>query len=225
MGHIASLVAIMIVSGVIGGIASYCASEIAPEETHPAIKRVALGIAAAFVVPLFLNMISSSILTDAQQTPIYYLVFAGFCIAAAFSSKAFLTSVSKSILDKVQRRQEDFQQRQEHVEQRQEELESDVEPIIAKETEPEPEERTAQSAAEKLDQGEVAVLRALADPRYTRRYIGGVAAQADLTEAQAASILSSLKERSLAGSKPGRRRELFWITARGRDYLSAFPEI
>lgn len=209
MGHIFQLAVIMIASGVIGGIASYYASDVRPEESSPILKRIGLGVAAAFVVPLFLSMISSSILTNPEQTPTNYLVFAGFCIVAAFSSKAFLTTVSKSILDRVQ-----------SVEQKQQDLQSDVEPIIAKETEPEPEELASPFAVE-LDADENVVLQALANPKYTRRYLKGVAAEANLTEAQVASVLSDLRKKYLAGSKPGRRHELFWITAEGRGYLRA----
>jgi hypothetical protein len=213
MEHITALALIMIVGGVIGGLGSYFASEVPADERQPIIKRIALGIAAALVVPLFLNMISSSILVNAEQTPTNYLVFAGFCIVAAFSSKTFLTSVSKRILDKV-----------ESVEQRQKELESEVEPIVAKETETEPEEEPARKLDVEVNQEEMAVLKALANPKYARRYASGVESETGFGDVKTVSLLHSLREKNLVRSKRGKRLDLFWLTSLGRDYLRSHGE-
>ena len=206
-GHLIHLVVIMIACGAIGGIASYFASEIPPEESSPVVKRIALGIAAAFVVPLFLNMISSSILVDSEQSRANSLVFAGLCIVAAFSSKALLETVSKKILDKVQ-----------SVEQKQQDLEAEIEPLIAKETEPQPNQQAVQFDVE-VREDELAVLRALANRKYARRYVSGVASEAGISDVRAVYLLTTLKEKNLVASKRGKQLDLFWITSLGRDYL------
>ena len=199
--HIILLAVIMFFGGVIGGLGSYFASEIPTDERRPIIKRIALGIVAALVVPLFLNMISSSILVNAEQTSTNYLVFAGFCIVAAFSSKAFLTSISKRIIDKI-----------ESVEQRQQELESEVEPIVAKETEPEPEELARKLDVE-VNHDEMAVLRALANPKYARRYVSGIESETEFKDVKAVYLLLSLREKNLVRSKRGKRLDIFWLTS------------
>lgn len=212
MDHIIILALIMVVGGVVGGCGSYLATDVSPDEQRPLVKRVALGIAAALVVPLFLNMISSSILANSEQAPTNYLVFGGFCIVAAFSSKAFLTSVSKKLLDRV-----------ETVEQKQAELVSDVEPIIDKETEPEPEEPTPELHIDVSDD-EMRVLRALANPVYSRRFVNGIASESSLSDVNVVYHLLSLREKGLVESKRGKRKDIFWLTSLGRDFLRFFAE-
>lgn len=212
MSHIGILIVIMIGSGVLGGVASYLSVDIDPDEKKPALKRVGLGLAAAFIVPLFLNMISSSILADAEKTPINYLVFAGFCIVAAFSSKSFITSISKNILDKI-----------DSVEKKQHELASDLEPIITKETEPEPEAQSSLKNIE-VNSDEKKILKALANPKFSRRYLRGIERETGIEDMDAVYCLISLREKGLVHSKKAKRLDIYWLTTIGREYIQSIYE-
>lgn len=210
MCHIAFLIAIIIAGGALGGIASYAAGDIPAEEKHPLIRRVILGVAAAAVVPLFLNMISSSILEEAEQNPTKYFVLAGFCVAAAFGSKTFLASISKQM-----------SQRLSSVEDQQSEMASEIEPIISKETEPLPSADDSKIVVNSVEQQ---ILRALANKSYSRRYLPGVAKEAKLSIDDVADNLHSLQDKGLVNSKRGKQGNLFWLTSLG-NRIASKPEL
>src|SRR5437870_9606053 len=88
-----TILGIILAAGALGGLVSAFTSEEGKLSIGFCFKRVVIGIACAFVVPLFLNMISSTLLKEAQNdpTPCPYFVFAGFCVIAAISSKAFIS--------------------------------------------------------------------------------------------------------------------------------------
>ena len=76
---------IMVISGILAGLTNYFFSEDQKSRGLQAILgRCLLGIAAAFTVPLFLNIISSNLLATAQKNPTNLLVFNGICLIFAF---------------------------------------------------------------------------------------------------------------------------------------------
>lgn len=76
---------IMVISGILAGLTNYFFSENQkPRVLQATIGHCLLGIAAAFTVPLFLNIISSNLLVTAQKNPIKLLVFNGICLIFAF---------------------------------------------------------------------------------------------------------------------------------------------
>ena len=76
---------IMVISGTLAGLTNYFFSENHKSPVLRAILgRCLLGIAAALTVPLFLNIISSNLLSTARKNPINLLVFNGICLIFAF---------------------------------------------------------------------------------------------------------------------------------------------
>jgi hypothetical protein len=92
LAHIGMLAALMALCGVLGGLVNYWGDATASAEPHPLLKRLAYGLAASFVVPLFLNMISSSLVADSRTDNLKLFVIVGFCIIAAISSRTFIES-------------------------------------------------------------------------------------------------------------------------------------
>jgi hypothetical protein len=67
-------------------------------------RCLASGLLAAFLVPLFLQTISSQMLTDALDSTKGYapvLALAGFCLIAGVSSRAFIQTISERVLREV----------------------------------------------------------------------------------------------------------------------------
>lgn len=58
-----------------------------------------LGVVAAALVPLFLNSVSSNLLT--KEDAINNLIFAGFCLLAAISSASFIDTLAQRILNQA----------------------------------------------------------------------------------------------------------------------------
>ncbi len=81
------ILGIMIGSGLLGGLVNFFLSEY---HKPPAWKAVLgyclLGIVSALTVPLFLNMISSNLLTVAPRKPINLFIFNGICLLFALFS-------------------------------------------------------------------------------------------------------------------------------------------
>ena len=86
---------IMVISGILAGLTNYFLSENQKQRSLQAILGCCLlGIAAAFTVPLFLNIISSNLLGTAQKNPVNLLVFNGICLIFAFVSCRFKKFIS-----------------------------------------------------------------------------------------------------------------------------------
>jgi DNA-binding MarR family transcriptional regulator len=76
---------VMVISGTLAGLTNYFFSENhKPPVLRAILGRCLLGIVAALTVPLFLNIISSNLLSTAQKNPMNLLVFNGICLIFAF---------------------------------------------------------------------------------------------------------------------------------------------
>ena len=103
------LLVILLVGGSFGGIISYCleGDPRSPFDWPAFAKYLALGVGASFMVPLFLNTISSTLVRDAltssfPDSGIKLLVISGFCLVAAISSKRFITSITDRLIREVE---------------------------------------------------------------------------------------------------------------------------
>jgi hypothetical protein len=93
------LLIIMIVSGVLGGIANYFMTERGNAfSARDLTKYSVLGVVAALTVPLFLNMISSDLLAVAKARPIDLFVFAGFCLLFVLFSRRFVENLAARLM-------------------------------------------------------------------------------------------------------------------------------
>ena len=81
---------IMILAGILAGAASYFLMENQrPIVGKTVFRYCLLGISAALTVPLFLKIISSDLLPQAQRNPVNILVFNGICLIFAFVACRF----------------------------------------------------------------------------------------------------------------------------------------
>jgi hypothetical protein len=86
-GFMFLILGIMIVSGILGGLVNFFLSEYhEPPVCKAVIGDCLLGIVSALTVPLFLNMISSNLLTVAQKNPVNLFIFNGICLLFALFS-------------------------------------------------------------------------------------------------------------------------------------------
>ncbi|HVF44674.1 MAG TPA: YEATS-associated helix-containing protein [Pyrinomonadaceae bacterium] len=99
--YVALLILIMILAGCLGGVVNFFQAKSDDPARADLRHSLVVGVAAAFLVPLFLQMISSTILSTGAANPLELFIFAGFCIVAAISSKAFISSLSERILKDV----------------------------------------------------------------------------------------------------------------------------
>ncbi len=99
--HTFILLVIMILAGAFGGIVHYFLEQRRNPEGNSILRSVVISIAASFLVPLFLSMISSDLLTRSANDDGALFVFAGFCLIAAISSTAFIRRLSQKVIQEV----------------------------------------------------------------------------------------------------------------------------
>lgn len=239
------LILVMIATGLTGGLAGYFFSldrgtakqepsdDFSAKIVMPWLKSIFLGITATFIVPLFLSMaksdLVSNILNDGPTAPDSTIissdifVFAGFCLIAAISSRTFIQSISDRILRVAREARETAEAAKKQAEQ-----------AVDSITEPEPEEEPA-SQVQALAAGESApavhvsdggtkILRALRDRGYTLQSMGGLARGTDLQNQEVIDELNKLNTDGLVRMVPiykkGKDRIRWMITPAGRDNIS-----
>ena len=190
---------IMVVAGFCGGGLNYLLSRRDNAENAAIWQSLVGGVVASFMVPVFLNMISSNLVDSIKGIapnagdPSKLFVFAGFCLVAAVSSKAFINTLSHRILSEAKATREKVEQ-----------IKNEVDPIIAKETEKESPEPTplSVSVADRMALGEnqKKVLKALANGRFTLRTRTGICKDTGLPREEVIKILEELETEDLARS-------------------------
>lgn len=213
------LLLVMLVAGLLGGWLNYLLGQKEDPE-HAAMWQSFLGgLVASFMVPLFLNMISSNLLDGIKGTgsnpgdPSKLLVFAGFCLVAAVSSKAFISTLSDRILKEAKATRQEVRQ-----------MKKEVDPIIAEKTEQEPQEMVPLSVSvpDEMSLGENAkkVVAALARGRFTLRTRTGISKDTGLDKGEVSKILDDLVALGLAHKVKvmirGELKTRWYISAEGR---------
>ena len=127
-GHILLIFGIMVVMGILGGVANfYLADRHGDAGRRDWAKYPVFGVVAALTVPLFLNMISSTLLEGARTKPIDYYVFAGFCLLYVVASRRLFENMVQRLIGQIDQVRRDVgqirqQQRDEHDEASHQEL-------------------------------------------------------------------------------------------------------
>ncbi len=205
--HNLTLLAIMLLAGGFGGIVNHLLDKRSNRDAHSLTRSLFSGIAASLLVPLFLNMISSTLLAQSANDDEKLFVFSGFCLIAAISSSAFIRRLSDKVL-------QDVEELRKHVR----ETATNLAFLLEAQTEPAEWGRTP-PAAEKalpLDENSSAVLKALTEGKYALRSTHGISHDAGLDVDQTGKNLDDLASRGLVRrweSDEGTR----WVaTATGR---------
>ncbi|MDK8179767.1 YEATS-associated helix-containing protein [Paenibacillus sp. UMB4589-SE434] len=236
MSHGLTLFLIMLAAGIVGGGVNYLLVGKYGTVFYKdwmLYKAVFVGIAASFLVPLFLNTISSNLLLESKQEGTQLFVFAGFCLIASISSNRFI----KSISDKFMQQLHDVQHQVNNVKQ-------DVEALTEKNTEADDSIiRNDPYEIRMLHRGTVAeeiqleqspslhadpslkVLQALQEGDYVFRTVTGICKETELTES---CILRILQEQIQLGNVVRSEREAgirYHITPAGRKYIGRHDHV
>jgi uncharacterized membrane protein YeaQ/YmgE (transglycosylase-associated protein family) len=219
-------VIIMIVAGILGGtINNFLASDAGSDGNKLNVWRsVVIGIGAALLVPLFLNMISSNLMSDvvgSKEKPGDFgkaLVFLGFCLVAAISSRAFIQTISDRLLNEVKKTATEAkleaQDAQTKVGQvvdlvvEPDEPSAKTEPITAQATQAAP-----------LTDDEKKILDALADGRWLLRSTTGVINDSKVNPAEIDDLLGKLGNKGFVGQTKSPGGVRWYITSEGREAI------
>jgi hypothetical protein len=205
---------IIILGGSLGGLISAFISEDLDRSWAFCGRRIVIGLGAAFLVPLFLNMLSSTLLEQAKTTPSAYLIFGGLCIIAAASTKAFISTTSDRLMRQVN-----------EVEEKVRMLRQSIEPILIKEKEPEARlQFVARSETETpVSEPERTILQALNDGAYSMRTLDGIAKETSLDFNFVSSYIGQLQTRGLASNIVGDDDRSFWFLTQLGKMAASLP--
>jgi len=194
---------IITLSGLLGGWASYYLNK---SEEKTIKESLIFGMVASFIVPLFLNMISSNLLFEAQKKLDKIFVFAGFCVLASVYSKNFLENMYNKILQQIG----DIGKKVETIE------EASNEPDIP--TGDISEESLKQKG---INQIEFDLLKTLSSGKYAYRSIRGLKKEPKLDSELVDDAINKLLAQKLIESRHFRNRqtERYFIASEGRKIL------
>ncbi len=155
-----NIIWIIVGTGIFGGVINYYRSLYDKKfEFSQVIRPVLIGLAAAALVPLFLNMISSDLLKAKDDVTTNYFVFLGFCLIASIFSGEFIDSIGKKVLNQIG------------------EVKKEIEETNTEDDSPEINELNQDND---LTENQNLVLKAFIENKYTYRSISGLASQTGL---------------------------------------------
>jgi hypothetical protein len=199
------------VMGIFGILGSYCRKIWEKDETERARSKVMFpGVAAAFVVPLFLSVGDSGIFKDALAggTDFWHNLFviAGFCILAGVSAPTFINALAQRALRIAEEAKEEAKTRSESVENKVEAVSEVIEnsPDAAPPVETPFDLRLSMEAmAPDLkssfapSSAEAKLFAAFGRSGFTKRTIGGLAKDTELDRTSVKLALSELVKQAI----------------------------
>ncbi len=203
-----TLLGIMTLAGAFGGLINYFIERRDNPERSSVVRSLVVGIGASYLVPLFLNMISSNLMQQLELDAGKLLVFIGFCLIAAITSSAFIRSLSDRVLKEAS-----------EAKRLSKELHDAMMPIVLRETEAAPEEvRTGKPLeAASFDPETSEVLFALASGKYAWRTVDGLHQQTSIDPIAVETHLKNLLEGGFVVFREDAEAIKRWaVTAAGR---------
>lgn len=212
-GYMLMVFSIMILTGLLGGVANYFLSdrqgELSPRDS---IRYALLGVVSALTVPLFLNMISSNLLEAARTRPVDIFVFAGFCLIYVVASRRVFENAANRLLAQIDQVRRDVGR----IKARQ------VEAPVAPREEPAAVEAVAriEPAKETLSYNDVEILRAIAEENYVYGNLAGLTDKTGIGRDLVSNRLTVLKNLGIIETRISDKNVLHWfVSPKGKQML------
>lgn len=212
-GHMLVIFAIMLVAGVLGGLANFFLSERHGESgRRDWIKYPLLGVVAALTVPLFLNMISSTLLEGARTKPLDLYVFAGFCLIYVVASRRPLENVAQRLLAQVDQVRRELRQLKQ--------VQSEPAPAPAAEPVEAAKAEVRTGPREALSYNDIEILRTLAEESFVCGNLAALCERTGLARDFVSQRLTAMKALGIIETRINDRNVLYWfVPPRGRQVL------
>jgi len=208
-GHMLLILAIMILAGILGGAANYFLAERQGEAgSKDWIKYPVFGMVAALTVPLFLNMISSTLLEGARTRPVDFYVFAGFCLIYVVASRRLFENLAQRLLGQMDLVRRDVGQLRQNRDEAAAPAKADA--VKTREVDP----------REVLSFNDVEILRALAEESFVYGNLAAVCERTGLPREFTSQRLTVLKSLGVIETRINDKNVLHWfVSQRGKALL------
>ena len=199
------LIFTIIFFGLLGGLVNAIRTK---QEGKNYWKSLVKGLVAAFLVPVFLEIIKSQLGQNLSTNLYDYIVFGGLCLTAAIFSDKFIDTIGEKILEKA-----------ENAERRAEESNKKIDTIIDKKAEPEedtePVEKRILNFAEFKESTDTtniqSIIKCLQSEKYEYRTVSGIAKDTGLSNISVMKILKDLQNKKIVMSVNSRKRTLWTL--------------
>lgn len=211
-GHMLLILGVMVVMGVLGGVANYyLADKQADSGRRGWVKYPVFGVVAALTVPMFLNMISSTLLEGARTKPIDYYVFAGFCLLYVVASRRLFENMMERLMSQVEQVRRDVG----HLKQQ-----SREEPLVVP-VRSEPDTPKMPDPREALSYNDIEILRVLLDGNCVYGNLASICDSTGLSRDLVSQRLTVMKAMGIIETRINEKNVLHWfVSARGKTLLS-----
>lgn len=206
--------AILVTMGILGGLANYFLRDRQNDgERNDWIKYPVLGVVAALTVPLFLNMISSTLLEGARSRPVDYFVVAGFCLLYVVASRRLFENMANKLLSQLDQVKGDVRQLKERKPEPVVMPAPVKEPVEVREPRPDPKDA--------LSYNDVELLRAVADDCYVYGNLAALEDKTGLARDVISQRLTILKNQGIIETRINEKNVLHWfVSNKGRQMLA-----
>lgn len=211
MNHIATIILIIIGTGIITGITNFLLI-IKKDDTRTEcwinfLKSLFLSLCASATIPLFLQIISNNLLDNSKEHPIpekNYFILTGFCILAGIYSKRFLDDLYTRV-NKIEQKADEAKQQVENLENKNQEID-DLNQFVDENILSNKKIKSEYSGGDIKE-----VVKAIEGSRYTWRTASGISKETGFNLQKVNSILNTLYEAGYAESKEKNNRKLWKI--------------
>lgn len=213
VGFVLILTFIMLVAGVFGGLINFYLLNQDNKDTTGMLRSVVVGVGAAFLVPVVLDLVGSSIVSQSQNDPAQLLIYTGLCLIAAIASRVVVTNKLDRTLIAADSAKAEVNELKAQIRQ----IQLSLAPLIETETEMEVVPEEEQAELDNLDVAATQVLKTLGSGRYIFRTQSSLLKELDLADNDIIKSLNILLSKGLAG-KVNSSWGLRWhLTERGRN--------
>ena len=223
--YICNILWITIAAGLFGGLINFLLLDNEKELSWLKFFRsIIVGIGASFVVPLFLQTISSDLINQCKDDAKYYFIYAGFCLIASIFSRRFLNTIA----DKVIKQAEQAEKKAEQAVSIATEKEDKIQAFVTKNTEPDEEIEFTDLDIKTVEtdlKGKVRdavkdILTALKISKYTYRTAKGIAKEINSDIKVIEMILEELEEQHMVRKfiNTDNNKVLWTLTEKGNKF-------
>lgn len=210
--HVIILVLVMLFAGVFGGLVNFYLLNQNNKDTIALARALVVGVSAAFLVPVALDLLGSDIVSQSKEDASKLLIYTGICLIASVASRLVATNA----MDRTMLAAETAKTQAEELTQQIKQLQDSIAPLLETETELSDQSGVSPAELETLDVSSTAVLKSLASGRHIYRALSTLSAETELDETDLQKSLTVLIGRGFAGRVNSGWGMRWYVTERGR---------
>lgn len=206
------LTLVMLLAGVFGGLINYFLLNQSNRDTTKMARCVVVGVGAAFLVPVVLDLVGSEMVTQSQDDAGKLLIYIGLCLIAAIASRVVVTNDVDRTLQASEAAKQDAEAIAADVRQ----LRELLLPMVETETEMAALSEEDQVLVDGLDVASTQTLKVLGTGRHIFRTQESLLSDVEMDEQSLHKSLQVLMQKGLAGKVTTEWGLRWFLNERGR---------